>query len=62
VIVVGKKLIPQGSLIILEFIVLFRGVGAVEMKNKPPGADFEEKKHEKALPFDRAFRFSSPAV
>ena len=58
----GKKLIPQGSLIILEFILLFQGVGAVEMKNNPLGVDFEEKRHEKALPFDRAFRFSSPAV
>jgi len=55
----GKKLIPQGSLIILEFILLFQGVGAVKMKNK---IAFEEKKHEKTLPFDRAFRFSSPAV
>jgi len=58
----GKKLIPQGSLIILEFILLFRSIGAVEMKNNPPGVDFEGKKHEKALPFNRAFRFLSPAV
>jgi len=38
-----EKLIPHGSLIILEFIILFQGVRAGEMKNNPPGADREEK-------------------